>query len=219
MTKIYVSLNSEKNGDMTNSPQPASDIPRSWPDENKLTDKIPFDPNQSVNTDDMFDPDAAVEGRAELRNGVTKPGAEGKKSRPDENFIEGARVQNEVESTHSVKRNALGKEVRFTKDEIFGGGRSFQDLFGNIFGDIFADRRVQRTMSRVAAEMETQSLSKGKSKSAKARSKMLKLIMPELSREQGERLAMAIGERDGETVERVLTQIGKKLNQQISRKK
>ncbi|MEG0504314.1 MAG: hypothetical protein RR547_06675, partial [Raoultibacter sp.] len=89
----------------------------------------------------------------------------------------------------------------------------------NIFADIFADRRVQRTMSKVADELDTQSLSKGRSKSAKLRSKMLKMVMPELSREQGERLANAIEEHDGETVKRIMTQIGVKLGKQISRKK
>ncbi|QZE58782.1 hypothetical protein pEaSNUABM28_00225 [Erwinia phage pEa_SNUABM_28] len=219
MARIMISLNSEANGDMTNKAQPASDIPKSWPDPNKLTGKIPFDANQSETADDMFDPDKAVEGDADLRNGNTKPGAEGKASRPDENFRAGGRTQNEVESTHCNKQNALGQPVRFTKDDIMGGGRSFQDLFGNIFADIFADRRVQRTMSRVANEMDTQSLSRGKSKSAKMRSQMLKLIMPELSREQGEKLANAIEDHDGETVKRIMTQIGVKLGKRVSRKK
>lgn len=61
--------------------------------------------------------------------------------------------------------------------------------------------------------------SRGKSPSAKARSQMLKLIMPELSREQGDQLAQAIKNHDGETVQRILTQIGSKLNKVVSRKK
>lgn len=219
MTRIMISLNGEANGDMTNKAQPASDIPRNWPDESKLTGKIPFDPNQSAMGDDMVDPNKDMIGDAALKNGDETPGAEGKPSRPDENTRTGARVTNEVESTHCDKQNALGQPVRFTKDEVMGGGRSFQDLFGNIFADIFADRRVQRTMSKVADELDTQSLSKGRSKSAKLRSKMLKMVMPELSREQGERLANAIEEHDGETVKRIMTQIGVKLGKQISRKK
>ena len=221
MARITISLNSAANGDMTNKAQPASDIPDSWPDPNKLTGKIPFDANQSETADDMFDPDKAVEGNADLRNGNTKPGAEGKASRPDENFRAGGRTTNEVESTHCDKRNALGQPVRFTKDDIMGGGRSFQDLFGNIFADIFADRRVQRTMSKVADELDQAgvSTSKGRSKGAKLRSQMLKMIMPELSREQGERLANAMAEHDGETVKRIMTQIGVKLGKQVSRKK
>lgn len=206
--KVKISLNGEANGDMTNKPQPASDIPDSWPDASKLTGKIPFDPNQSETADDMFDPDKAVEGNPDLRNGNTKPGAEGKESRPDENFRGGARTTNEVESVHAD----LGKGFA-------PSGRSFKDLFGNMFADIFADRRVQKAMCRVADEMDTTSLSKGKSKSAKQRSNMLKMIMPELSREQGERLATAIEEHDGETVKRIMTQIGNKLGQRVSRKK
>jgi len=61
--------------------------------------------------------------------------------------------------------------------------------------------------------------SRGKSPSAKARSQMLKLIMPELSREQGDQLAAAIKNHDGETVQRILTSIGVKLNKVVSRKK
>lgn len=61
--------------------------------------------------------------------------------------------------------------------------------------------------------------SRGKSPSAKARSKMLKLIMPELSRDQGDQLAQAIKNHDGETVQRILTSIGVKLNRVVSRKK
>ena len=61
--------------------------------------------------------------------------------------------------------------------------------------------------------------SRGKSPSAKARSQMLKLIMPELSREQGDQLAQAIKNHDGETVQRILTSIGHKLNKVVSRKK
>ncbi len=219
MTKIKISVSSEANGDMTNKPQPASDIPRSWPDANRLTGKIPFDANQADNRDEMFDREKNVQGDPALTNGDSTPGAEGRPSRPDESPIVGDRVQNEVESVHCTKKNANGVPVRFTKDDIMTGRRSFQELFGNIFGDIFADRRVQRTMSRVAEELDTQSLSKGKSKSAKMRSQMLKLVMPELSREQGERLAQAMEEHDGETVKRIMTQIGVKLGKQVSRKK
>lgn len=210
MALVKISLNGAANGDMTNKPQPASDIPDSWPDPNKLTGKIPFDANQSAKADDMFDPDKAVEGDADLRNGNTKPGAEGKASRPDENFRAGGRTTNQVESTQCAQTggfpNAQG---------------NFKQLFGSLFADIFADRRVQRTMSRVAEELDEAgvSTSKGRSKSAKMRSQMLKMIMPELSREQGERLANAMAEHDGETVKRILTQIGVKLGKQVSRKK
>lgn len=217
--RVMISLNSEKNGDMTNMPQQASDIPRSYPDPNKLTGKIPFDPNQSATADDMFDQNKQVEGDPALRNGDTNPGAEGKPSRPDEVTRTGDRIQNAVESTHCAKTNALGQPVRFTKDDVMGGGMSFKDIFGDIFADIFADRRVQRTMSRVAQEMETTSLSKKRSKSAKLRSTMLKMVMPELSRDQGERLAQAIEEHDGETVKRIMTSIGVKLGQRVSQKK
>ncbi|QZE57765.1 hypothetical protein pEaSNUABM17_00219 [Erwinia phage pEa_SNUABM_17] len=210
MALVKISLNGASNGDMTNKPQPASDIPDSWPDPNKLTGKIPFDANQSAKADDMFDPDKAVEGDADLRNGNTKPGAEGKASRPDENFRAGGRTTNQVESTHCTQTvgfpNAQG---------------NFKQLFGSLFADIFADRRVQRTMSRVAEELDEAgvSTSKGRSKSAKMRSQMLKMIMPELSREQGERLANAMAEHDGETVKRILTQIGVKLGKRVSQKK
>lgn len=210
MALVKISLAGEANGDMTNKPQPASDIPDSWPDPNKLTGKIPFDANQSAKADDMFDPDKAVEGDADLRNGNTKPGAEGKASRPDENFRAGGRTTNQVESTHCTQTggfpNAQG---------------NFKQLFGSLFADIFADRRVQRTMSRVAEELDEAgvSTSKGRSKSAKMRSQMLKMIMPELSREQGERLANAMAEHDGETVKRILTQIGVKLGKRVSQKK
>lgn len=210
MARIMISLNSAANGDMTNKAQPASDIPDSWPDPNKLTGKIPFDANQSETADDMFDPDKAVEGNADLRNGNTKPGAEGKASRPDENFRAGGRTTNQVESTQCAQTggfpNAQG---------------NFKQLFGSLFADIFADRRVQRTMSRVAEELDEAgvSTSKGRSKSAKMRSQMLKMIMPELSREQGERLANAMAEHDGETVKRILTQIGVKLGKRVSQKK
>lgn len=219
MARIMISLNSAANGDMTNKAQPASDIPDSWPDPNKLTGKIPFDANQSETADDMFDPDKAVEGNADLRNGNTKPGAEGKASRPDENFRAGGRTTNEVESTHCDKQNALGQPVRFTKDDIMGGGMSFKDLFGDVFGDIFGNRRVQKAISGAMEQESTRSLSKGRSKSAKMRSQMLKMVMPELSREQGERLATAMAEHDGETVKRILTQIGVKLGKRVSQKK
>lgn len=219
MARIMISLNSAANGDMTNKAQPASDIPDSWPDPNKLTGKIPFDANQSETADDMFDPDKAVEGNADLRNGNTKPGAEGKASRPDENFRAGGRTTNEVESTHCDKQNALGQPVRFTKDDIMGGGMSFKDLFGDVFGDIFGNRRVQKAISGAMDRESTRSLSKGRSKSAKMRSQMLKMVMPELSREQGERLATAMAEHDGETVKRILTQIGVKLGKRVSQKK
>ncbi|QZE59465.1 hypothetical protein MPK66_gp221 [Erwinia phage pEa_SNUABM_2] len=217
MTRIKISLSSEANGDMTNKPQPASDIPDSWPDPNKLTGKIPFDPNQSETADDMFDPNKAVEGDPDLRNGNTKPGAEGKASRPDENFRAGGRTTNQVESTHST--NALGQPVRFTKNDIMSGGMSFKDLFGDIFGDIFGNRRVQKAISSALAANEGVSVSKGKSKAAKQRSQMLKMIMPELSREQGERLGAAMEEHDGDTVKRILTQIGVKLGKRVSQKK
>lgn len=219
MARIKISLSSEANGDMTNKPQPASDIPDSWSDPNKLTGKIPFDANQSETADDMFDPDKAVEGNPDLRNGNTKPGAEGKASRPDENFRAGGRTTNQVESVHCNKVNALGQPVRFTKNDIMSGGLSFKDLFGDVFGDIFGDRRVQKAISSALTANEGVSVSKGKSKSAKMRSQMLKMIMPELSREQGERLANAMAEHDGETVKRILTQIGVKLGKQVSRKK
>lgn len=218
MTRIKISLSGDVN-DMTNKPQPASDIPDSWPDPNKITGKIPFDPNQSETADDMFDPDKAVEGDPDLRNGNTKPGAEGKASRPDENFRAGGRTTNEVESTHSTKTNALGQPVRFTKDDIMSGGMSFKDLFGDIFGDIFGDRRVQKAISSALSANEGVSVSKGKSKAAKQRSQMLKMIMPELSREQGERLGAAMEEHDGDTVKRILTQIGVKLGKRVSQKK
>lgn len=219
MTRIKISLSSEANGDMTNKPQPASDIPDSWPDPNKLTGKIPFDPNQSETADDMFDPDKAVEGDPDLRNGNTKPGAEGKASRPDENFRAGGRTTNQVESTHSTKTNALGQPVRFTKNDIMSGGMSFKDIFGDVFGDIFGNRRVQKAISSALTANEGVSVSKGKSKSAKQRSMMLKMIMPELSREQGERLGAAMEEHDGDTVKRILTQIGVKLGKRVSQKK
>lgn len=219
MTKIIISLNGAANGDMTNEAQPAADIPRSWPDASKLTGKIPFDANQSVKGDDMFDPDKAVEGDPDIRNGNTKPGAEGRASRPDENTRTGARVQNAIESTHCDKQNALGQPVRFTKDDIMGGGMSFKDLFGDVFGDIFGNRRVQKAISSAMESESARSLSKGRSKSAKMRSQMLKMVMPELSREQGDRLAQAMQEHDGETVKRILTQIGIKLGKQVSRKK
>ena len=219
MARIKISLSSEANGDMTNKPQPASDIPDSWPDPNKLTGKIPFDANQSAKADDMFDPDKAVEGDADLRNGNTKPGAEGKASRPDENFRAGGRTTNEVESTHCTKTNALGQQVRFTKDDIMGGGMSFKDLFGDVFGDIFGRSGVQKAISKAMERDCARSVSKGRSKSAKMRSQMLKMIMPELSREQGERLASAMAEHDGETVKRIMTQIGVKLGKRVSQKK
>lgn len=219
MARIKISLSGEANGDMTNKAQPASDIPDSWPDANKLTGKIPFDPNQSETADDMFDQNKQVEGDPDLRNGNSKPGAEGKASRPDENFRAGGRTTNQVESVHCNKVNALGVPVRFTKDDIMGGGLSFKDLFGDIFGDIFGDRRVQKAISSALKANEGVSVSKGKSKSAKLRSQMLKMVMPELSREQGERLAAAMEEHDGETVKRILTQIGVKLGKRVSQKK
>lgn len=77
----------------------------------------------------------------------------------------------------------------------------------------------QRECAGVPATTMMASESRGKSPSAKARSQMLKLIMPELSREQGEQLAQAIKDHDGQTVQRILTQIGVKLNKVVSRKK
>ncbi len=225
MTVIRISLNSEKNGDMTNTAQPASDIPRSWPDPSRLTGKIPGDPNQAFHRDKMFKRDENVQGNPNIRNGDSTTGANGKPTRPDTNLAGGARVNNAVESTHGMKTNALGAPVRFTKDDIMSGGTSLKDLFGDIFGDIFADRRVQRAMVRAADTLDASeapvagmSLSK-KSKSAKMRSNMLKLVMPELSREQGERLATAIEEHDGETVKKIMIAIGVKLGKQVSRKK
>ena len=209
MALVKISLNGEANGDMTNKPQPASDIPDSWPDANRLTGKLPFDANQSETADDMFNVDKAVEGDADLRNGNTKPGAEGKASRPDENFRAGGRTTNEVESTH-CDMAAKGSPASYG---------TLADIFGDVFGDIFGDRRVRSAIRQAEDNANMQSLSKGKSKSAKMRSQMLKLIMPELSRDQGDRLASAIDNHDGETVKKIMTQIGIKLGNQISRKK
>jgi len=215
MTVIKISLNSEKNGDMTNTAQPASDIPRSWPDPSRLTGKIPGDPNQAFHRDKMFKRDENVQGNPNIRNGDSTTGANGKPTRPDTNLAGGARVNNAVESTHCDGEQDGFPEARGT----------FKQIFGDIFGDIFADRRVQRAMVRAADTLDASeapvagmSLSK-KSKSAKMRSNMLKLIMPELSREQGERLATAIAEHDGETVKKIMIAIGVKLGKQVSRKK
>lgn len=78
---------------------------------------------------------------------------------------------------------------------------------------------TEKECGGVPATTMMASESRGKSPSAKARSQMLKLIMPELSREQGDQLAQAIKNHDGETVQRILTSIGTKLNKVVSRKK
>ncbi|AXG66604.1 hypothetical protein JA13_201 [Dickeya phage vB_DsoM_JA13] len=61
-------------------------------------------------------------------------------------------------------------------------------------------------------------VSVSRSKSANARSKMLKMIMPELSRETGDKLAEAVGNNDGDAVAAIMTQIGKKLQKRLNMK-
>lgn len=91
---------------------------------------------------------------------------------------------------------------------------------------------IQRLFAGLAHELQTivqgsvlrksgimQSESKAKSKSAMARSKMLKMIMPELSREQGDELANAIGKNDGDAVAAIMQRIGKKLQKQLNVKR
>lgn len=90
-----------------------------------------------------------------------------------------------------------------------------QRLFAGLAQDL--QDIVQGSVLRKSGIM--QSNSKAKSKSALARSKMLKMIMPELSRDQGEALANAIGKNDGDAVASIMTQIGRKLQKQLNEKK
>lgn len=61
-------------------------------------------------------------------------------------------------------------------------------------------------------------VSMSKSKAGNARSKMLKMIMPELSREMGDKLSQAVGNNDGDAVAMLMTQIGKKLQKKLNMK-
>lgn len=90
-----------------------------------------------------------------------------------------------------------------------------QRLFAGLAQDL--QNIVQGSVLRKSGIM--QSASKAKSKSAMARSKMLKMIMPELSREQGDELANAIGKNDGDAVAAIMQRIGKKLQKQLNVKR
>lgn len=90
-----------------------------------------------------------------------------------------------------------------------------QRLFAGLAQDL--QNIVRGSVLRKSGIMQSES--KAKSKSALARSKMLKMIMPELSREQGEALANAIGKNDGDAVAAIMQRIGKKLQKQLNEKK
>ena len=62
------------------------------------------------------------------------------------------------------------------------------------------------------------STSKSKSPRAKARSAMLKLIMPRLSQDRGERLAQAVKEKDGDTFQKIFAEIGKEIGEFLNEK-
>jgi len=61
-------------------------------------------------------------------------------------------------------------------------------------------------------------VSESRSKSANARSKMLKMIMPELSRDMGDKLSKAVGDNDGDAVAMLMAQIGRKLQKKLNMK-
>lgn len=68
---------------------------------------------------------------------------------------------------------------------------------------------------RVVAEIkEIRSTSK-RSKKANERSKMLKLVMPELSRDQGDELATAIANKDRERVKAIFDTIGSNISKSL----
>ncbi|AQT28692.1 hypothetical protein YOLOSWAG_214 [Erwinia phage vB_EamM_Yoloswag] len=205
--------------DHTNEAEPVEDIPvRGMGDESRLTGKVLGEDNRSYV--------APKRSRAVVQL----------KKTDDEQQVGREQAVKAVEG----KQGRIMTEDVFTysSDESWQPKTEFERLFAPLGerlaailrGD-YPSRIVNRPSGAEATPVEDQqragvpattmmaSESRGKSPSAKMRSQMLKLVMPELSREQGEQLALAIKNHDGETVQRIFNQIGKKLNQVVSRKK
>jgi len=205
--------------DSTNNPDPVRDVkPTAIGDQSRLTDKrVGAD-----NTDFRAEP-----GPKAVRGG----------QQTDDEQQTGRDLARKAANLGNKGENLSDTEVfTYSNDDKWEPRTEFERIFaplGERLAAILRGEGPHRIVKNVPqGEMLTieeregvpattmmASESRGKSPSAKARSQMLKLIMPELSREQGDQLAAAIKNHDGETVQRILTSIGVKLNKVVSRKK
>lgn len=173
----------------TNNPDRNADIPKTWDQPDMLTNKIPGTDAENAGFSDKLKPVHIKQADAvDVRETSTKA-VDGTSCGDDELSEERLR------EIYSIPE---GEEVT-----------PFQRLFGGLANNLHNIVQRARPVSLVKSE------SRGKSPAAAARSQMLKMIMPELSREQGDKLAAAIQNRDGATVERIMKQIGKKLGDKL----
>lgn len=193
--------------DATNQPDPVEDIPvRGIGENSRLTDKV----IGGDNTEYTAQPSAPA---VPLKQNTTDDQQLGRE--------QGNRAVHMGEKGNAVEPTQV---FTYSNDESWQPKTEFERLFAPVGKEIASilngtHPRQIKNRGGVPAELLLASESKSKSPSAKARSAMLKLIMPELSRDQGEQLAQAIKNHDGRTVEKILTSIGKKLGQVVDRKK
>lgn len=207
--------------DSTNNPDPVRDVkPTAIGDQSRLTDK-------RVGVDNT-----------DFRAAPGPKAVEGDRLKDDEQEV-GRDLARKAANLGNKGENLRDTEVfTYSNSDTWQPKSEFERLFaplGERLAAILRGEGPQRIVKRppgvevtpledqeregVPATTIMASESRGKSPSAKARSQMLKLIMPELSREQGDELAQAIKNHDGQTVQRILTSIGVKLNKVVSRKK
>lgn len=164
---------------------------------NELTGKVPFEDNGS------YVP-------------AKRPAKKGFKSLPEDLVRETATqaVDGSAEGSDPFTHDSVSKFVKCSPEHQ----NHLKDIFGDVFNEIFGDKRRVLLVER-QNQGEQCSVSRSKSPAAKARSQMLKMVMPELSSAQGEQLMNAMQSHDSETVERIFRQIGKKLANRVKRKK
>lgn len=171
----------------TNNPDRNAEIPKTWDQPDMLTNKIPGSDAENAGFSDTLKPDHIKQADAvDVRETSTKA-------------VDGTSCDElSEERLREIYSIPEGEEVT-----------PFQRLFGGLANNLHNIVKQSRRVNLVKSE------SRGKSPAAAARSQMLKMIMPELSREQGDKLAAAIQNRDGATVERIMKQIGKKLGDKL----
>lgn len=177
------------------NPEPTNDIPQDWNDRNMLTNQAPIE-------DDSKEGSSTIQMR-ESAEPYKQP--------------ESVDVRETSERAVAVSENDPGYEDYLRKlYKIPEGGEvsPLQRIFVGIAQELHDIN--QNTIDRKYGV--TAGVSESRSKAANARSMMLKMIMPELSRENGEKLASAMQRRDGATVERIMKQIGAKLHKQLNKK-
>lgn len=176
---------------------PVSDIPKTW-DKNDLTGETPIVDNKNSTIAIKRIP---VQANAQdIRETSVRAVATGDNlGQTDPNFTEDDKLR---------ELYGIPMDEKITP---------IQRLFSGFAAEMQAIVRGKTTLNNPPPGVTVNSISR--SKSANARSQMLKMIMPELSREQGEKLAKAIGLNDGATVERILRDIGRKLRKQLDLRK